>query len=99
MNRARVMGEVWATRKCPGLEGHKLLLLAVLDGEATTGEVVVAIDTLAARVGEQVLIAYGSGARNVLYPGPGNEGVLADAAVAQIIDRTQPTGNGGQGEG
>ena len=63
------------------------MLLALLDGEAPTGEVVVAVDTLAARVGETVLVAYGSGARNVLVAGPDNRHVLADAAVAEIVDQ------------
>lgn len=51
----------------------------------------VAIDTLDARVGQEVLVAYGSGARNVLSAGPGNRELLCDAAVALLIDApTQP---------
>lgn len=57
---------------------------------------VVAVDTLDARDGQQVLVAFGSGARNVLMPGPHNRHVLCDAAVALLIDgdaddRTEPT--------
>jgi microcompartment protein CcmK/EutM len=47
---------------------------------------VVAIDTLDARDGQEVLIAYGSGARNVLEPGPHNRHVLCDAAVALLLE-------------
>jgi microcompartment protein CcmK/EutM len=47
---------------------------------------VVAVDTLDARDGQQVLVAFGSGARNVLVPGPHNRHVLCDAAVALLID-------------
>jgi microcompartment protein CcmK/EutM len=47
---------------------------------------VVAVDTLDARDGQEVLVAFGSGARNVLLPGPHNRHLLCDAAVALIID-------------
>ena len=40
--RGRVIGEVWATRKAPGLDGRRLVLVGV-DGE---DRVMVAIDTL-----------------------------------------------------
>lgn len=61
--------------------------LAELAWESLT----VAIDTLDARVGQEVLVAYGSGARNVLSAGPGNRELLCDAAVALLIDApTQP---------
>ena len=46
----------------------------------------VAIDTLDARAGQDVLVAYGSGARNVLAPGPNNRHLLCDAAVALLLD-------------
>ena len=52
----------------------------------------VAIDTLDARVGQDVLVAYGSGARNVLAPGPNNRHLLCDAAVALLVDPPSPSG-------
>ena len=82
MIRARVIGEVWATRKAPGLTGRRLLLVGV-DGQ---DRAMVAIDTLDAREGEDVMVSVGSGARNVLAPGPDNRGLLCDAAVSLIID-------------
>jgi len=88
MIRGRVVGEVWATRKAPRLEGMKLLLVAEMtnDGDrvSATGRVVVACDTLDANVGDNVAVALGSGARNAISPG--SRDVLADAAVVQIID-------------
>lgn len=51
----------------------------------------VAIDTLDARSGQVALIAYGSGARNVLAPGPDNRHVLCDAAVALLVDSPSPS--------
>ncbi|MGZ3425065.1 MAG: EutN/CcmL family microcompartment protein [Polyangia bacterium] len=82
MIHGRVIGEVWATRKAPGLTGRRLLLVGV-DGE---DRAVVAIDTLDAREGEAVLVSVGSGARNVLQPGPDNRALLCDAAISLIID-------------
>jgi len=84
--RGPVIGEVWATRKAPGLDGRKLVLVAVRGADRLTGRVVVAIDTIDARLGQEVTVSFGSGARNVLVPGPDNRGVLADAAVSVIID-------------
>ena len=92
MIRATVVGEVWATRKAPGLAGRKLLLLAAEDED----RLVVAIDMLDARRSDGVLVSWGSGARNVLEPGPGNRQILADAALSQVIDdRSDPTEESG----
>jgi ethanolamine utilization protein EutN len=86
--RGRLIGEVWATRKAPGLAGRKLVLVAeerlVPGGCESTGRVVVAMDTLDAGPGDRVIVAFGSGARNALDPG--SRDVLADAAVVQVID-------------
>ena len=82
MIRGRVIGEVWATRKAPGLTGRRLLIIAV-DGE---DRAMVAIDTLDAREEEAVLVSVGSGARNVLQAGPDNRALLCDAAISLIID-------------
>jgi microcompartment protein CcmK/EutM len=80
--RGRILGEVWATRKAPGLTGRRLVLVGV-EGE---DRAMVAIDTLDARADEAVMISVGSGARNVVKPGPDNRDVLCDAAVSLIID-------------
>jgi len=87
MIRGTVLGQVWATRRARGLEGQKLVLVAACDAAgAATGRVVVAIDTLDARGGEDVTVAFGSGARNVLRPGADNRDLLCDAAVAAIVE-------------
>jgi ethanolamine utilization protein EutN len=79
MIRGQVLGEVWATRMADALTGRKMVLVAV-EGE---DRAVVALDTQDARVGDEVLVAFGSGARKVL----GDEkGLLCDAAVALIVD-------------
>ncbi|HXJ23136.1 MAG TPA: EutN/CcmL family microcompartment protein [Polyangia bacterium] len=87
MIRGTVLGQVWATRRARGLDGRKLLLVAARDADgAATGRVVVAIDTLDARTGDDVTVSFGSGARNVLRPGPDNRDLLCDAAVAAIVE-------------
>ncbi len=85
----RVIGEVWATKKNPRIEGRKALLVAVLaqneEKRTPTGEVVVAFDNIGARIGNTVTVTWGSGARAV-FAAPDNRWVLADAAVARIVD-------------
>jgi len=90
--RARVIGEVWTTRKAPRFASDKWLLVAEIvpdrqgTGIRTTGRVVVATDRLDAGVGDEVIVSFGSGARNAVDPG--NRDVLVDAAVVQVIDGT-----------
>lgn len=87
MIRGTVLGQVWATRKAPGLDGQRLLVVAVRDaGGKPTGRLVVATDVLDASAGEDVTVAFGSGARNVLSPGPNNRDLLCDAAIAAIVE-------------
>lgn len=91
MKRGLIVGEIWATRKAPGLDGRALKLVVEYAEPGDPSPVdlglaplVVAVDTLDARCGQEVLIAYGSGARNVLAPGPANRFELCDAAVAML---------------
>ena len=87
MIRGVVVGQVWGTRKARGLEGQKLLLVAAHDADGRpTGRLVVASDVLDARTGEDVTVAFGSGARNVLRPGPENRDLMCDAAIAAIVE-------------
>ena len=46
----------------------------------------VAIDSLDSRSGDDVMVAVGSGARNVLQPGPDNRTLLCDCAISLIVD-------------
>ena len=87
MIRGTIVGHVWATRRAPGLAARKLVLVAARDADGrASGRIVVAIDTLDAGAGDDVTVALGSGARNVLAPGPGNRDLLCDAAVAAIVE-------------
>jgi len=86
--RGRIVGEVWATKKCEALGRYRLKLVA--EGDASgrpTGRVVVALDRLDAERGRTVLVTFGSGARNVLRPGAwDNRDLLCDCAVCQVVD-------------
>jgi ethanolamine utilization protein EutN len=82
MIRGTVLGQVWATRQAAGLIGRKLLLVAV----EASDRLLVCVDTMQAGVGDEVLVSFGSGARNVLRPGPDNRDLLCDAAIAQVVD-------------
>jgi microcompartment protein CcmK/EutM len=87
MIRGTVIGQVWATRHAPGLARQTLLLVAAHDAAGRpTGRLVVATDVLDARAGDDVTVAFGSGARNVLKPGPDNRGLLCDAAISAIVE-------------
>lgn len=83
MNLAKVLGSVVATRKEDSLTGLKLLLLGAAgpDGKPTGG-VVVAVDAVGAGVGEYVLYASGSSARQTVA----TEGKPVDAVVMAIVD-------------
>lgn len=80
---ARVAGTVVASRKEPRIAGTKLLLLRTLDvDESETGSYVVAVDAVGAGVGEVVLYATGSSARQteLTHERP------VDAVVMAIVD-------------
>jgi ethanolamine utilization protein EutN len=84
---ARVVGEVWATRKHAALEGKKLLIVAPYLWYAPSHEVgnLVAVDPVGAGVGEDVVICLGDPARRVL----GSTSMPVEAAVAAIVDRVE----------
>lgn len=87
MIRGTIVGQVWGVRHVAGLDGRKLVLVAARDAAgAPSGRVVVAIDTLDARGGDDVTVAFGSGARNVLRTGPDNRDLVCDAAIAALVE-------------
>ncbi|MDR1676956.1 MAG: EutN/CcmL family microcompartment protein [Deltaproteobacteria bacterium] len=76
----KVMGNVWATKKDPKLEGLKLLVVKTTAGG--NSETIVAVDMIGAGIGEDVLVSKGSVARNAL----GRPDSPVDAVVVGIID-------------
>lgn len=85
MIQGQVIGEVWATKKMEHLQGQKLILVAQREKAGFAGRVIVAMDSMDAREGDEVVVSFGSGARNVFMPG--SRTILVDAAISQIIDR------------
>ena len=85
----RVTGTVVATRKEPLAEGWKLLVVRQLDAEdKETGGYVVAADAVGAGVGEVVLYASGSSARNTAM----TRDKPCDAVIMAIVDQWEVDG-------
>jgi ethanolamine utilization protein EutN/carbon dioxide concentrating mechanism protein CcmL len=80
---ARVAGTLVASRKDEGLSGQKLLVLRQIDidGKDAAGQVV-AVDSVGAGVGEVVLFATGSSARQTVA----TKDRPCDAVVMAIVD-------------
>lgn len=84
MRVAKVIGNIWATRKEDRLSGIKLLLvkpLNILDAQDDLMPMVAA-DIIGAGVGETVLIVGGSSARSAA----GDMSIPVDASVVGIVD-------------
>jgi microcompartment protein CcmK/EutM len=80
---ARVLGTVVASQKEESLVGLRFLVLGVVDGEGkATGATVVAADAVGAGVGEMVLYASGSSARQTRA----TDKRPCDAVVMAIVD-------------
>jgi microcompartment protein CcmK/EutM len=89
MMLGRVTGTVVATRKEPLAEGWKLLVVRQLDAEdKETGGYVVAADAVGAGVGEVVLYASGSSARNTTL----TRDKPCDAVIMAIVDQWEVDG-------
>jgi microcompartment protein CcmK/EutM len=81
---ARVIGTVVASRKDPRLEGKKLLICRPVDPDGKDEKgYFVAVDTVAAGIGEHVLIVQGSSARMA----QGCKDTPVDAAIVGIVDQ------------
>lgn len=86
---ARVVGTVVATQKEPSLEGLKFLLLKQLDIDGTeTGGSFVAADAVGAGLGEVVLYATGSSARQTRV----TQNRPCDGVVMAIVDTMEVDG-------
>lgn len=81
---ARVIGSLWATRKDDHLTGKKLLILQPLTfGGKPSGQPIIAVDSIGAGVGEQVV--YVTSSEAVI---PMNVPMApVDASVVGITDR------------
>jgi ethanolamine utilization protein EutN len=83
MQLARVIGDVVATRKDPGLEGTTLLLVQPIGSDGRdVGRPLVAVDSVGAGVGETVFFVRGKEASFPFFPTE----VPADAGIVGIVD-------------
>ena len=77
---AKIIDNVWATRKADELNGLKFMLAEEIDG-TVTGKRLVAVDVIGAGIGDRVIISTGSSAREMI-----GRSVPVDAIVVGIID-------------
>ena len=82
MLKAKLIDNIWATRKSELLNGYKLMLVEVIGGGANEGQRLVAIDTISAGIGDRILVSLGTAARRMI----GDDSVPVDAAIVGIID-------------
>ena len=90
---ARVIGTVWATRKDEGLLGTKILIVQPVDLEYRQEKgFVVAVDSVGAGVGEIVLVAQGSSARQttLTHNRPIDAVIMAIVAKLDVDERPAP---------
>ena len=86
MQLARVIGNVVATRKDPGFDSTKLLLLQPISADGkNAGRTLVAVDSVGAGMGETVFFVRGKEASFPFHPTE----MAADAGVVGIVDRPQ----------
>lgn len=87
----RVIGSAVATRKYPGLEGAKLLVVQELTKELQPrGRPAVAVDVAQAGVGDLVIMARKREAAIAYYPAPNMPLDLAVVGVVDTVDLAGP---------
>lgn len=80
----KVIGTVWSTRKDEALVGSKFLIVRQIDLEYKPKEsTVIAVDSVGAGVGEVVLVAQGSSARQTTI----TKNKPVDAVIMAIVDK------------
>ena len=84
MQLGKVIGTVWSTRKDEKLVGAKFLIVKQLDLEGKLKDsFTVAVDSVGAGVGEVVLFASGSSARQTVQ----TKNKPVDAVIMAIVDK------------
>ena len=81
MLTAKVVDNIWSTRKTDLLNGYKLMLVEVIGGK-DAGKRYVAADVISAGIGDKVLVTFGSSARRMFE----DDSIPVDAAIIGIID-------------
>lgn len=81
MITAKLIDNVWATRKAEALNGLKFMLAEEIGGKHE-GRRFIVVDIISAGIGDRVIVSTGSSARRML----GDDNIPVDAAVIGIID-------------
>lgn len=81
MLTAKLIDNIWATRKTESLNGFKFMLAEVIGG-TQEGQRLIVVDTISAGIGDRVIVSTGSSARRML----GDDSLPVDAVVVGIID-------------
>lgn len=81
MIAAKLVDNVWATRKADSLNGFKLMLAEEIIGKEA-GRRFIVVDIISAGIGDRVIVTTGSSARRML----GDDNIPVDAVVVGIID-------------
>lgn len=82
MLRGIIRGNIVSTRKQETLVGAKFMEVEIYENGASTGNFIVAVDSVGAGIGETVLVTTGSPAR-LAYP---NHNAPVDAVIVGIVD-------------
>ncbi|WP_411682200.1 EutN/CcmL family microcompartment protein [Clostridium thailandense] len=78
---ARLIDNIWATRKADSLNGLKFMLAEEIGG-TDAGKRLIVVDNIGAGIGDRVIVTTGSSARRML----GNDDIPVDAVVVGMID-------------
>lgn len=78
---AKLIDNVWATRKVESLNGLKFMLAEEISGK-DAGRRLIVVDIIGAGIGDRVIITTGSSARRMLS----DDNIPVDSAVVGIID-------------
>lgn len=81
MITAKLINNIWATRKAEMLNGLKFMLAEELGGKYEGRRFIVA-DIIGAGIGDRVIVSTGSSARRML----GDDNIPIDAVIIGIID-------------
>jgi ethanolamine utilization protein EutN len=82
MIKGLVIGNVVSTKKQESLTGSKFLEVRIIENNTETDKYIVAVDSVGAGIGEEVLITTGSSARLALR----NQFEPVDAVIVGIVD-------------
>jgi len=81
MIAARLIDNIWATRKAESLSGLKFMLAEEIGG-TNDGRRFIVVDIIGAGIGDKVVVSTGSSARRMLE----DDNIPVDAVVIGIID-------------